>query len=145
MRKFIVLLLLFASVSCAENMSTALARGCTPVMLPPGQSLNGLLTQSGVITNGAIPGPGCTDLGTSVNLVLSGATVAYVANPTGIYTVSVATAASRYCYSLEVASTNSYTLAAGLTLMGSHTIGKTNIFVTLPHTGTVWRVYPKGL
>jgi hypothetical protein len=109
-------------------------------MLPPGQSLNGLLTQSGVITNGAIPGPGCTDLGTSVNLVLSGATVAYVANPTGVYTVSVATAASRYCYSLIVYSTNSYTLVSGLTQFGSASIGATNEFGLSPKTNSGYYV-----
>jgi hypothetical protein len=98
-----------------------------------------------VVTNGAIPAAGCTDLGAATNIVISGATVSYFAQPTVAYTVSVSTAASRYCYALEVKSTNSYTLAAGLTLMGSHTITGTNIFTLVPHTGTLWRVYARGL
>jgi hypothetical protein len=93
------------------------------------------------ITNGAIPGPGCTDLGTAVNLVLSGATVAYVANPTGVYTVSVTKASSAgYVYTLTTFSTNSYTLASGLRLYGTHTIGATNEFVFVPQTNAVYKV-----
>ena len=142
MKKLVVILSICALVSAAiaEGMASALARGCTPVMLPPGQSLNGLLTQSGVVTNGAIPGPGCTDLGTAANLVVSGATVFYVANPTGVYTVSVASAASKYCYSLIVFSTNSYTLASGLVPFGSATIGATNEFGISAMTNNVYYV-----
>jgi hypothetical protein len=93
------------------------------------------------ITNGAIPGPGCTDLGTAVNLVLSGATVAYVANPTGVYTVSVTKASSAgYVYTLTTFSSNSYTLASGLQLYGAHTIGATNEFVFVPQTNAVYKV-----
>jgi hypothetical protein len=93
------------------------------------------------VTNGAIPASGCTDLGTAVNLVLSGATVAYVANPTGVYTVSVTKAsASGYVYTLTTFSTNAYTLASGLQLYGSHTIGATNEFVFIPQTNSVYKV-----
>jgi hypothetical protein len=53
MKKLIIILSICALVSAAiaEGMASALARGCTPVLLPPGQSLDGLLVQSGAITN----------------------------------------------------------------------------------------------
>jgi hypothetical protein len=118
-------------------MGEKIAQGWLPVMVPPGQTLDGLLT------NGTIPGPGCTDLGTAVNLVLSGATVAYVANPSGVYTVSVTKASSAgYVYTLTTFSTNSYALASGLQLYGSHIngIGATNEFLFIPQTNAVYKV-----
>ena len=99
------------------------------------------IAAAGAITNGAIPGPGCTDLGTSANLVISGATVCYVANPSGVYTVSVTKASSAgYVYTLTTFSTNAYTLASGLQLYGAHTIGATNEFLFIPQTNAVYKV-----
>jgi hypothetical protein len=92
------------------------------------------IAAAGGLTNGAIPAAGCTDLGTSANLVISGATTFYEATPVGVYTVNVASAASRWCYSLIVYSTNSYTLASGLTQFGSASIGSTNEFCLSPKT-----------
>jgi hypothetical protein len=104
----------------------------------------GIAAAGGVTTN-SIPGPGCTYLGTSQAVTLTGATTSYRAEPAGVYTVSVAQAASRYTYALEVISTNPCTLAAGLNLQGSWTITGTNILCVVPCTGTLWRVYGRGL
>ena len=104
----------------------------------------GIAAAGGVITN-SIPGPGCTYLGTSQDVSLTGATTSYRAEPAGVYTVSVAQAASRYTYALEVVSTNPCTLSAGLNLQGSWTITGTNILAIVPCTGTLWRVYGRGL
>jgi hypothetical protein len=104
----------------------------------------GIAAAGGVTTN-AIPGPGCTYLGTSQAVTLTGATTSYRSEPAGVYTVSVAQAASRYTYALEVISTNPCTLAAGLNLQGSWTITGTNILCVVPCTGTLWRVYGRGL
>jgi hypothetical protein len=101
--------------------------------------------QVGAVATNAIPGPGCTYLGTSQDVTLTGATTSYRAEPAGVYTVSVAQAASRYTYALEVISTNPCTLAAGLNLQGSWTITGTNILAIVPCTGTLWRVYGRGL
>jgi hypothetical protein len=98
----------------------------------------------GLVTN-SIPGPGCTYLGTSQAVTFTGATTSYRAEPAGVYTVSVAQAASRYTYALEIISTNPCTLAAGLNLQGSWTITGTNILCVVPCTGTLWRVYGRGL
>jgi hypothetical protein len=51
MKKLILLLSFLATISHAENMASALARGCTPVLLPPGQSLGNVLVQTGAVTN----------------------------------------------------------------------------------------------
>jgi len=139
MKRVILLLAIMYGVASASaaTMGEKIAQGWLPVMVPPGQTLDGLLT------NGAIPGPGCTDLGTSVDLVLAGATVAYVANPTGVYTVSVTKASSAgYFYTLTTFSTNSYSLASGLQLYGSHIngIGATNEFLFIPQTNAVYKV-----
>jgi hypothetical protein len=104
----------------------------------------GIAAGGGIVTN-SIPGPGCTYLGTSQAVTLTGATTSYRAEPAGVYTVSVAQAASRYTYALEVISTNPCTLAAGLNLQGSWTITGTNILAIAPCTGTLWRVYGRGL
>jgi hypothetical protein len=78
-------------------------------------------------------------------VTITGATVSQRAAPTGVYTVSVAQAASRYVYALEVTSTNQYVLAANLYLQGSWTITGTNVVTLIPCTGTLWRVYGRGL
>jgi hypothetical protein len=109
-----------------------------------GLTAAGIAAAGGVVTN-SIPGPGCTYLGTSQDVTLTGATTSYRAEPAGVYTVSVAQAASRYTYALEVISTNPCTLAAGLNLQGSWTITGTNILAIVPCTGTLWRVYGRGL
>jgi hypothetical protein len=102
------------------------------------------IAAAGGVTN-SIPGPGCTDLGETPAVTITGATTSWRAAPTGVYTVSVAQAASRYVYALEVVSTNACTLAAGLNLQGSWTITGTNVLVITPCTGTLWRVYGRGL
>jgi hypothetical protein len=104
----------------------------------------GIAAGGGLVTN-SIPGPGCTYLGTSQAVTLTGATTSYRAEPAGVYTVSVAQAASRYTYALEIVSTNPCTLAAGLNLQGSWTITGTNILAIVPCTGTLWRVYGRGI
>jgi hypothetical protein len=104
----------------------------------------GIAAAGGIVTN-SIPGPGCTDLGATPTVTITGLTVSQRAAPTGVYTVSVAQAASRYTYALEVVSTNPCTLAAGLNLQGSWTITGTNILAIVPCTGTLWRVYGRGL
>jgi hypothetical protein len=104
----------------------------------------GIAAAGGLVTN-SISGPGCTYLGTSQAVTLTGATTSYRAEPAGVYTVSVAQAASRYTYALEIVSTNPCTLAAGLNLQGSWTITGTNILAIVPCTGTLWRVYGRGL
>ena len=111
-----------------------------PYVLTPA----GIAAAGGVTTN-SIPGPGCTDLGATPTVTITGATVSQRAAPTGVYTVSVAQAASRYVYALEVISTNPCTLAAGLNLQGSWTITGTNILAIVPCTGTLWRVYGRGI
>jgi hypothetical protein len=101
-------------------------------------------TSSCVLTS-AIPGPGCTDLGSGAAVTLSGSTVSYTANPATAYTVAVTAAAPRYVYALQIVSTNACTLASGLSLQGSWTITGTNILAIVPCTGNVWRVYGRGL
>jgi hypothetical protein len=110
----------------------------------PALTPTGIAAGGGVTTN-SIPGPGCTYLGTSQAVTLTGATTSYRSEPAGVYTVSVAQAASRYTYALEVVSTNPCTLAAGLNLQGSWTITGTNILAIVPCTGTLWRVYGRGI
>jgi hypothetical protein len=105
MKKLIILLALCASISCAENMSSALARGCTPVLLPPGQSLDGLLTQSGAVltndtrylaalTNAAAFDPAGTagvvqvNLGTHADFTLAGGAHGGLPTPAAIGAVS---------------------------------------------------------
>jgi hypothetical protein len=105
----------------------------------------GIIAAAGGVVTNAIPGPGCTYLGTSQAVTLTGATTSYRSEPAGVYTVSVAQAASRYTYALEVISTNPCTLAAGLNLQGSWTITGTNILAIVPCTGTLWRVYGRGI
>ena len=118
-----------------SQTAAAIAAAMTPA---------GIAAAGGIVTN-SIPGPGCTYLGTSQAVTLTGATTSYRAEPAGVYTVSVAQAASRYTYALEVISTNPCTLAAGLNLQGSWTITGTNILAIVPCTGTLWRVYGRGL
>jgi len=110
-----------------------------------GGVLRGAWSGGGFLGTNAIPGHGCTYLGTSQAVTLTGATTSYRAEPAGVYTVSVAQAASRYTYALEIVSTNPCTLAAGLNLQGSWTITGTNILAIVPCTGTLWRVYGRGL
>jgi hypothetical protein len=119
----------------AETIAGGAHGGLTPA---------GIAAAGGIVTN-SIPGPGCTYLGTSQAVTLTGATTSYRAEPAGVYTVSVSQAASRYTYALEVISTNPCTLAAGLNLQGSWTITGTNILAIVPCTGTLWRVYGRGL
>jgi hypothetical protein len=97
------------------------------------------------IARTGVPGPGCTDLGDTNAVTITGATVSWEAQPTGVYTVSVAAAAARYCYALEVRSTNSCVLAAGISLQGTWTITGTNVLTLVPSTGTLWRAYGRGL
>jgi hypothetical protein len=104
----------------------------------------GIAAAGGVTTN-SIPGPGCTDLGATPTVTITGLTVSQRAAPTGVYTVSVAQAASRYVYALEVTSTNQYVLASNLYLQGSWSITGTNVLTLVPCTGTLWRVYGRGL
>jgi hypothetical protein len=99
----------------------------------------------GIVASSAIPGPGCTDMGVTSAATITGSTVSYRVQPATAYTVSVSVAASRYCYALEVVSTNACTLASGLFLQGSWTITGTNVLTLVPCTGTLWRVYGRGL
>jgi hypothetical protein len=92
-----------------------------------------------------IPAPGCTDLGQSMAVTITGATTSYMAYPTGTVTLAVSATASRYPFSLELYGTNAVTLAAGLTLYGSWTRAHTNIVALVPSTGSVWRVYARTL
>lgn len=101
------------------------------------------ITSNAIISS--IPGPGCVDLGTTTAINISGSNVAYTATPSGVYTIAVSNTAPRYVYSLEVISSSSYTLSAGITLRGTHTITGTNIFTFVPGTGTLWRAFARGL
>jgi hypothetical protein len=108
-----------------------------------GVTLTGSFTATGgnVVTNGAIPGPGCKNFGASQDLTLDGLTVAYAARPSGVYTINVSRAASAgYCYVLTTYSTNSYVLGSGLVPFGTHTIGATNRFGFSPDTNGTYQV-----
>jgi len=101
-------------------------------------------TLNGKLSASAIPGPGCTMLGTST--LITGATTVYEASPTAAYTLSVTNTAPRYVYSLRVEATNAYSLAAGITQDAAITPSGTNVFVFVPSgTGTAWRVYGRAL
>ena len=106
---------------------------------------NGAALGETALQPGAIPAAGCTFLGDTNGPVLTGATVSYLAAPTAAYTLSVDAAAPRYCYAVEILATNACTLGSGLTLGGSWTVTGTNIVTLVPSTGTLWRVYGRGL
>lgn len=91
-----------------------------------------------------VPGPGCTDLGGSTNLVLTGTTVNYTAAPTNAYAISMSGAPAS-CYSLNITSTNACTLTSGMSLQGSWTITGTNILTIVGCTNSGWRVYGRGI
>jgi hypothetical protein len=87
----------------------------------------------------ALPQPGCTDLSTSTNVTVTGATVTYAATPSGAYTIGIATNAPRYAYAIEIAGTNAASFATGITLRGDWTPSGTNLVVLYPGTGTLYR------
>ena len=109
------------------------------------QPADGATLTNGVLYASAIPGAGCTDLGATNGPTITGATVSYGAAPTTAYTLSVSATATRYCYAIEILSTNACTLGTGLNLRGTWTPTGTNIVTLVPCTGTLWRVYGRGL
>jgi len=125
------------------------ADGKIPVARIPAAITNGLLSQAEAaatyLPTANIPGPGCTDLGTGMAVTLTGATTAYMASPTGTVTLAVSASAPRYSYALELYGTNAVAMGSGLTLFGSWTPTGTNIVAVVPSTGTLWRVYGRGL
>jgi len=91
-----------------------------------------------------IPAAGCTEL-YGVTPEISGATYSYFLAATNAYTLSVGASVPRYHYSIEVLGSHACTLASGLNLRGTWTPTGTNIVTLVPGTGTVWRVYGRGL
>lgn len=77
------------------------------------------------------------------NLVVSGASGAYTANPATPYTLGVAATAPAKTYALWIYSTNAVTLTNGYLLTAAWTATGTNLIVLTP-TGTVYRVTGKG-
>lgn len=88
-----------------------------------------------------IPGPGVTTL-SGVTPTITGATIYYDFAATSGYTLSVATNAPRYGYSVLISGTNAITLGAGLAWEGNAAItpALTNRVVVVPHATTNWNV-----
>ena len=103
--------------------------------------------QAGAVAANAIPGPGCTDLGCGTNLVIGGATTAYLAAPAEAYTLSVASNAPAYTYALRIVSTNACKLGANVAFDPDFpwTVGGTNVLTLVPFsTNGTWLAYGRG-
>jgi len=87
-----------------------------------------------------IPGPGCTDLGTSNYFDVSGSTIYYRGTMSGISTATVTKAVSEgWTYALTVVGTNTL-IISNATLLNTWTPGGTNTYVFTPSTTNAWEV-----
>jgi hypothetical protein len=95
-----------------------------------------------VWTNG-IPGPGCT-LVTSTNVIVTGATIFYLATNTATtWNLSVSATASQYCYTVRTAATNLPALVGSLFWENTNEWSCTSTaarYVLIPNTGGTYRV-----
>ena len=122
------------------------ATGATGPAGPTGpQGPTGATGSTGATGNSALAGmTNCTVLATA-NVVIDGSAFSYNTTQNSPYTLSVSNIAPRLTYSIEIFGSNACTFASNLVLRGSWTPTLTNILVIVPDTGTLWRVYGRGL
>ena len=144
-----------AATYAATTITNGLAPTNAPTLLTPtfqglasgsNMNLSGTFNLVGNLSNNGVlfPASGCTDLGSTTAVVISGATLEYIAYPTNNYTVTVAAAAARVPYEIIIFSTNTATIST-LKLLGSWTTTGTNDVGVSPSTNTVWYLKARGL